>query len=158
MNLVSLGRLVAQRRRIKRLTLTELATVAGIGRSTLAALEAGRLNELGFTKVSRVCDAVGLVLEVRDTELAAPLMPHRHLTERAGRELTKAAIADIIERGDIRAWRGLVQALRTGNESLAGRVGQVLRGLDAQDSRVRALSTLLPSILSSQLRPAPRHD
>jgi hypothetical protein len=54
------------------LTLTELATVAGIGRSTLAAREAGRLNKLGFTKVSGVCDAVGHVLEVRDTALAAP--------------------------------------------------------------------------------------
>jgi hypothetical protein len=47
-------------------------------------LEGGKLNELGYGKVTRICAAVGLVLDVRLPELEAPLMPHRHLTEAAG--------------------------------------------------------------------------
>jgi transcriptional regulator with XRE-family HTH domain len=147
MNLVSIGRLIAERRRSQGLTLTQLAASAGIGRSTLAALEAGTLPELGFAKVARACAAAGLVLEIRPTELDAPLMNHRHLTEEAGRDLTKAAIADIIERGDISAWRGLVRAIRSSRHGrVAGRVKEVLRALDQDDVRVRTFATLLPQI------------
>lgn len=148
MNLTSLGHMVAQRRRAKELTLADLASSAGVGRSTLAALEAGKLPELGFAKVARICAAVGLVLEVRPLELDTPLMSHRHLTEAAGRDLTKAAIEDIIVRGDIAAWRGLVRALRaTRRGTLVNRLKDVVSALDPDDPKVRAFSTLLPDIL-----------
>lgn len=151
MNLRFIGRAIAERRRAKGLTLAGLATSAGVGRSTLAALEAGKLPELGFVKVARICAAVGLVLETRPTALDEPLMAHRHLTDDAGRDLTKSAIADVIERGDISAWRGLVRAIRGDRGNfLAARVQQVLNGLDQEDSRVRAFATLLPDILAER--------
>lgn len=148
MNLTSVGHMIAQRRRAKGLTLAGLAASAGVGRSTLAALEAGKIPELGFAKVARICAAVGLVLEVRPLELEAPLMSHRHLTEAAGRDLTKAAIEDIIVRGDIAAWRGLVRALRTTRrDTLVNRLQEVVSALDQDDPKVRAFSTILPGIL-----------
>ena len=76
MNLQTVGRLIAERRRAKRLTLGQLAAQAGVGRSTLAALEAGKLREFGFVKISRLCSVVGLVLEAHPSPLDKPLMPH----------------------------------------------------------------------------------
>jgi transcriptional regulator with XRE-family HTH domain len=148
MNLISVGRMIGERRRAQGLTLSELAASAGVGRSTLAALEAGTLAELGFVKVGRICAALGLVLEVRPPELEAPLMEHRHLTEAAGRDLTKEAIADVIIRGDVSAWRGLVRAIRTNKRSrLARRVQEVAKTLDKEDPKARAFVTLLPEFL-----------
>jgi transcriptional regulator with XRE-family HTH domain len=148
MDLTSVGRLIAERRRARGLTLAELATSAGVGRSTLAALEAGTLSELGFVKVARICAAIGLVLEVRPPELDAPLMPHRHLTEAAGRDLTKAAIEDVIVRGDLSAWRGLVRAIRANKHGrLVRRVQEVAKALDKDDPKTRAFATLLPEFL-----------
>jgi transcriptional regulator with XRE-family HTH domain len=148
MNLLSVGRLIADRRRARGLTLAELAASAGVGRSTLAALEAGTLPELGFVKVAGICEAVGLVLEVRAPELDAPLMQHRHLTEAAGRDLTKAAIEDVIVRGDLPAWRGLVRAIRAHKRGgLARRVQEVAEALDKSDPKIRAFVTLLPEFL-----------
>ncbi len=150
MNLLTVGYLIAQQRRARGLTLLELAAAASIGRSTLAALERGKLPELGFTKVARICTAVGMVLEVRELQLDAPLMSHRHLTEAAGRDLTKAAVEDVIMRGDIDAWRGLVRTLRTRNGArLARRVQEVVSALDKDDPKARAFATLLPDLLKS---------
>lgn len=158
MNLASIGRLVAERRRARELTLAELAASAGLGRSTLAALEGGKLPELGFAKVARLCSALGLALEARATELDEPLMRHRHLTEQAGRDLTKAAIADVIERGDIAAWRGMARAIKASHgTSLTRRVREVLAGLDQDDAKVRAFAALLPGILGESLAHASEH-
>jgi transcriptional regulator with XRE-family HTH domain len=148
MHLTVIGHLIAERRRAQGLTLAGLAAAAGVGRSTLAALEAGKLPELGFEKVARICAAVGLVLEARPLELDVPLMPHRHLTDVAGRDLTKAAIADVIVRGDISAWRGLVRAIRAHKQGrLARRVQEVVGALDWDDVKARAFATLLPDLL-----------
>jgi len=148
MNLLSIGHTIAERRRAKGLTLAQLATSAAIGRSTLVALEAGKLPELGFVKVARLCAAVDLVIDVRAPELDVPLMPHRHLTQMAGRDLTKAAVADVIVRGDISAWRGLVRAIRADKRGrLVPRVQEVVAALDRDDPKVRAFATLLPDIL-----------
>lgn len=148
MNLDAIGRLIAQRRRDKGLTLAELATTARVGRSTLAALEHGKLSELGFAKIARICAELDLTLEPRPLALDAPLMRHRHLTEAAGRDLTKAAIEDVITRGEFSAWRGLVRAVRadpTGR--IARRVRNVSTALSEHDPRARAFATLLPSLL-----------
>jgi len=142
---------VAERRRAQGLTLRALATAAHVGRSTLAALEAGKLRELGYAKVARICAAVGLVLEARPLTLEKPLARHRHLTESAARELTKAAIEDIVIRGDIDSWRGLVGAIRRDKSGrTARRARDVLAGSDRSDPRVRAFSTLLSSVLRSR--------
>lgn len=151
MNLHGIGILIAERRRAQGLTLQALAAEAQVGRSTLAALEAGKLKELGYGKVARICAAVGLVLEARPLTLEKPLARHRHLTESAARDLTKATIEDIVVRGDISSWRGLVQAMREDESGrLARRTREVLSGADKSDSRVRAFSTLLSGALKSQ--------
>jgi transcriptional regulator with XRE-family HTH domain len=157
MDLRSIGRLIAEQRRGKRLTLQELATQAGVGRSTLAALESGKLAELGLNKVARICAALDLVLDVRPPGLDAPLMEHRHLTRSAGRELTKAAIDDVITRGDIDAWRGLVRAVRADRTGRAARrVREVAAALSAHEPKARAFATLLPKLLRKRRRPTPR--
>lgn len=147
MDLRSIGHLIAQRRRAKALTLRQLAAHAGVGRSTLAALETGKLAELGLGKVARICAAVDLALEARPLVLDAPLMPHRHLTEFAGRELTKAAIDDVITRGDIRAWRGLVRAIRADQTGrVARRVREVATALAKHDAKAAAFAALVPRL------------
>lgn len=148
MNLQTTGRLIAERRRAKGLTLQQLAAQAGVGRSTLAALEAGKLGELGFTKVARICAALDLILEARPPALETPLMTHRHLTESAGRDLTKAAIEDILTRGDISAWRGLASAARADTTGhLVRRVREVAAAVSKSDPKARAFATLMPQIL-----------
>jgi transcriptional regulator with XRE-family HTH domain len=159
MNLQSIGRAVAARRRESGLTLTELAARAGVGRSTLAALESGKLRELGLGRVARLCEAVGLVLDVRPMALEAPLMAHRHLTEVAGRELTKAAIDDVITRGDLAAWRGLVQAMRADRSGrIARRVRETSAALAEQDSRARVFEQLLPRLVRPATAPVAVDD
>ncbi|MFI5367904.1 MAG: helix-turn-helix domain-containing protein [Spirochaetia bacterium] len=151
MNLYGVGVLVAQRRRAQGVTLQALATEARVGRSTLAAFEAGKLKELGYSKVARICAAVGLVLEARPLALERPLVRHRHLTDPAARELTKAAMEDIVVRGDIDSWRGLVRAVRgDGSGRLARRARDVLAGAERSDLRVSAFSTLLSGALRSR--------
>jgi transcriptional regulator with XRE-family HTH domain len=153
MNLQTIGRLIAEQRVAKGYTLSELASKAQVGRSTLAALEAGKLSELGLGRVARLCSAVDLVLEARPLLLQEPLMPHRHLTDTAGRELTKAAIEDILTRGNIAAWRGLVQAIakdETGR--IVRRVNDLTALLGKQDPRVRAFAALLPKAIRNVSR------
>jgi transcriptional regulator with XRE-family HTH domain len=148
MNLQAVGKLVAQRRREKGLTLSGLAEMAQIGRSTLAAVESGKLPELGYEKVNRICSALDMVLEPRLLALDTPLIEHRHLTDTAGRDLTKAAIEDIIVRGDLRAWRGLIKAVQEDStRKIEGRVKQVVSGSDKSDPKVQAFRKLLPGIL-----------
>ena len=147
MDLRTIGRLIGERRRARKLTLPQLAASAGVARSTLAALEAGKLKELGFNRVARICAAVELAVDVRPPILDAPLIAHRHLTDLAGRELTKAAIDDVISRGNVIAWRGLVRAMRADETGrVAGRVQDVLRASSAHDPKARAFELMLPEL------------
>lgn len=145
MDIGSIGRIVAAHRRAQGLTLRELATAANVGRSTLAALESSKLDEIGFAKIDRICTALGLTLDVHAPVLDAPLMAHRHLTEQAGRELTKAAIEDVITRGEIDAWRGLVKAIREDQTGrIARRAREVAKAMSRHDARALAFAALLP--------------
>ncbi len=147
MNLHTIGRQIGERRREKRLTLPQLATAAGVSRSTLAALESGKLKELGFNRVVRLCAAVELVVDVRPPRLKSALMSHRHLTDLAGRELTRAAIDDVVTRGDVVAWRGLAQAIGADKSGrLARRVQDVLRVSAAHDPKAQAFALMLPGL------------
>lgn len=144
MNLLSIGRLIAEQRRAKGFTLTELAAKAAVGRSTLAALESGKLPELGVARVTRLCAALDFVLEARPLHLDAPIMEHRHLTDLAGRELTKAAIDDIISRGDVKAWRGLISAMRSDKTGrIEKRVVDTARALAKHDGKAKAFANML---------------
>ena len=59
-----LGERIAARRRELRMTQPELARRAGVGRSTLAALEGGKMAELGFNKIALILAALGLDLKL----------------------------------------------------------------------------------------------
>jgi transcriptional regulator with XRE-family HTH domain len=153
MSLRSIGRLIAERRRAKGLTLSQLAAKARVGRSTLAALESGKLPELGLERVSRLCAALDLVLEARPLHLDAPILQHRHLTDAAGRDLTKAAIDDIITRGNVKSWRALVSAMqldKTGG--VQRRVAGMARALAKLDPKARAFANLLPELTAGPRR------
>lgn len=149
LDLASLGRLIAARRWAQGLTLATLAEAAGVGRSTLAALESGKLPELGFNKVARICAAAGIRLETRPP-LPPGQMPPR-LAYIAGADLTREAIADIIGRGDFRAWQALAREVETEESGrLADRVRRAVAALgpdERDDPRVLAFVALLPGIL-----------
>lgn len=74
LDLATLGRLIAQHRNAQRLTQTELARRARIGRSTLDALENGRTAELGFGKISRILASIGLTLKVSESNRGRPTL------------------------------------------------------------------------------------
>jgi len=65
MGLIFLGRKIAERRKILKLTQVEVSRKARISRATLDALENGRLGELGFSKISRLLAALGLEMKLQ---------------------------------------------------------------------------------------------
>lgn len=72
------------------------------------------------------------------------MLAHRHLSEVAGRELTKAAIDDIITRGTIGTWRKLIQAMNSDETGrIARRVNDVAQTVGKRDPRARAFASLL---------------
>ncbi|HEU5442795.1 MAG TPA: helix-turn-helix domain-containing protein [Steroidobacteraceae bacterium] len=145
MDLLSLGRLICEQRVAQGLRLIDLAEAAGVGRSTLAALESGKLPELGFNKVARICAAAGILLE---THPPLPYYPPRSLMDATGRELTKEVIADIILRSDSGAWHTLIRALKRDDRGmLAFRIRQVVGSLDRNDPKVADFTALLPGIM-----------
>ncbi len=70
----ALGAIIAKHRTDLRLTQAALAARARIGRSTLDALENGRIAELGFGKVSRVLAALGLTLKITESNHGRPTL------------------------------------------------------------------------------------
>ena len=72
--LPDLGNAIAIRRKAMGLSQKVLAGKAGVGRSTLDALENGRLGELGFVKVARIMAALGLELQLQETGSNRPAL------------------------------------------------------------------------------------
>jgi transcriptional regulator with XRE-family HTH domain len=74
LDLSSLAEQIAVRRKALGLTQAALAQKARIGRSTLDALENGRLGELGYAKVVNLLAALGLELALRETSVRRPTL------------------------------------------------------------------------------------
>lgn len=74
MDLEEVGELIAQRRGELKLRQEDLALRAGVGRSTLAALEKGRMPELGFSKVASLLSVLGLSLRAADANRGRPTL------------------------------------------------------------------------------------
>jgi len=74
LNLISLGDEIKARRRNAGLTQAALAQTARIGRSTVDALENGRLGELGYSKVTNILAALGLELNLREAGIRRPTL------------------------------------------------------------------------------------
>ncbi len=74
LDLHSLGQEVLIQRKARAMTQSALAVSAGVSRATIAALEAGKLRELGFGKVERIVAAVGLELRVGPANRGRPTL------------------------------------------------------------------------------------
>jgi transcriptional regulator with XRE-family HTH domain len=72
--LASIAERIASRRKSLGLTQASLARQASVGRSTLDALENGRLGELGFSKIARILSALGLELTVQEVSARRPTL------------------------------------------------------------------------------------
>jgi transcriptional regulator with XRE-family HTH domain len=155
MNLLTIGRLIAEQRQAKGYTLSELASKAQVGRSTLAALEAGKLSELGLGRVARLCSAVDLVTggpsTVASGTVDAASAPHRYRRPRTHQGRHRR---DFDQRQHYRM-RSLVRAIakdKTGG--IARRVNELTAALGNRDPKVRAFAALLPRAISNGSRDA----
>lgn len=60
LDLSQVGDLVTEARKRLGLTQSALSRRAGLSRATIEALENGRLKEIGFAKLTRICVVLGL--------------------------------------------------------------------------------------------------
>ena len=74
LDLISIGRKVAERRKTLKLSQAELSRRAGISRATVDALENGRAGELGFSKVTKLLAALGLELTLQVASSKRPTL------------------------------------------------------------------------------------
>jgi transcriptional regulator with XRE-family HTH domain len=65
---------IAHKRKELGLSQSALAKKAHIGRSTLDALENGRMGELGYTKINNILTALGLELRLQETTSRRPTL------------------------------------------------------------------------------------
>jgi transcriptional regulator with XRE-family HTH domain len=72
LTLSSIGEQIAERRKSLRLSQTALAKQAGVGRTTLDALENGRSGELGFSKITKLLTVLGLELTLKESSSRRP--------------------------------------------------------------------------------------
>jgi transcriptional regulator with XRE-family HTH domain len=103
MDLLALGSAIAQRRKETKITQADLAKRAGISRATLAALEGGRMGELGFNKVMNILTALKFDLQLINAETYRPTLD----------DLQQANEARLSEQHKRTAWSRIVEQLRT---------------------------------------------
>jgi transcriptional regulator with XRE-family HTH domain len=72
LTLSSIGASIAENRKSQGLSQETLAKRVGIGRTTLAALENGRLGELGLSKIIKLLAALGLELSIQESSARRP--------------------------------------------------------------------------------------
>jgi transcriptional regulator with XRE-family HTH domain len=65
---------IARKRKELGLSQSALAKKAHIGRSTLDALENGRMGELGYTKINNILSALGLELRLQEVASRRPTL------------------------------------------------------------------------------------
>ena len=66
MDLVEIGQLIAITRKKHKLTQSALASIAGIGRSTLSLIENGMINEIGINKIITLCELLSLEIIIKE--------------------------------------------------------------------------------------------
>lgn len=72
--LTAIAERIAEKRRALGLTQTALAKKAHVGRSTLDALENGRLGELGYTRIVNILTVLGLELQLHEAGTGRPTL------------------------------------------------------------------------------------
>ena len=73
---------IAHKRKALGLSQSALAKKAHIGRSTLDALENGRMGELGYTKISNILSALGLEMRIQQAASSRPTLEELMTEER----------------------------------------------------------------------------
>ncbi len=74
LTLTSIGEQIAAKRKTLGLSQAALAKKAGVGHSTLDALENSRLGELGFSKITKILSAIGMELKLQETSSRRPTL------------------------------------------------------------------------------------
>jgi transcriptional regulator with XRE-family HTH domain len=74
LTLLSIGAQIAAKRKMLRLSQTELARKVSISRATVDALENGRSGELGFSKITKILSALGMELQLQETASRRPTL------------------------------------------------------------------------------------
>ena len=74
LDLVTLGKQIAKRRKTLKLSQAALSRKARVSRATLDALENGRAGELGFAKITRLLNALGLELKLQAATSLRPTL------------------------------------------------------------------------------------
>ena len=74
MDLEALGKSIAVRRKLVRLTQSQLALRACVGRATITALETGVQRELGFNKIMAILTVLKLDLKMTEANLGRPTL------------------------------------------------------------------------------------
>jgi transcriptional regulator with XRE-family HTH domain len=74
LSLSSIADQIAKKRKTLGLSQTALAEKAHVGRSTLDALENGRMGELGYTKINNILTALGLELRLKEADSRRPTL------------------------------------------------------------------------------------
>jgi transcriptional regulator with XRE-family HTH domain len=69
-----IGTAVRNARRGLKITQEELASIAYVGRQTIARLETGRSNEIGYKSLLRILNAVGLDLRLTTLNQGRPTL------------------------------------------------------------------------------------
>jgi transcriptional regulator with XRE-family HTH domain len=72
LTLSTIGEQIAERRKSQGLSQAALAKRAGVGRTTLDALENGRTGELGLSKIIKLLTALGLELSLKESVRGRP--------------------------------------------------------------------------------------
>jgi len=89
LDLLSIGKRIAERRKTLKLSQTELARKAGVSRATLDALENGRAGELGFSKVAKLLAALGLELTLQTASSQRPTLDELMQEDRDDKSLDR---------------------------------------------------------------------
>ena len=74
LDLILIGKQIAESRKKSKLSQAGLARKAGISRATLDALENGRAGELGFSKLSKLLATLGLELKLQPAASHRPTL------------------------------------------------------------------------------------
>jgi transcriptional regulator with XRE-family HTH domain len=92
MLLIDVAEQIAKRRKANGLTQAELAKMARVSRSTLDALENGRMGELGYAKVNNLLTALGLEFKLQTAVSIRPTLDELMLeNERDDAELRRSS-------------------------------------------------------------------
>ena len=87
--LSSIGEQIATKRKASGLTQAALAKKAGVGLSTLDALENGRMGELGYSKITNILSALGLELKLQEARARRPTLDELMEEERDDKGLDR---------------------------------------------------------------------